>query len=59
MTRQDIRWQQRFQNYKKALVQLQEAVTLHHERTLSNIERQGFVKAFEFTHELAWNVMKD
>lgn len=59
MNQQDIRWQQRFQNYKKALAQLQEAVDLHHERALSNIERQGFIKAFEFTHELAWNVMKD
>ena len=40
-------------------MQLTEAVNLLHERPLSNIERQGFVKAFEFTHELAWNVMKD
>lgn len=55
----DIRWIQRFQNFKKALVQLTEAVNLLHKRPLSNIERQGFVKAFEFTHELAWNVMKD
>ena len=32
---------------------------LHSERPLSNIEQQGLVKAFEFTHELAWKVMKD
>ncbi len=55
----DIRWKQRFQNFQKALAQLTEAVDLLHQRPLSNIERQGFVKAFEFTHELAWNVMKD
>lgn len=55
----DIRWKQRFQNYQKALAQLTDAVKLLRQRPLSDIERQGFVKAFEFTHELAWNVMKD
>jgi len=59
MKENDIRWQQRFRNFQKALVQLTEAVDLLHKRPLSNIERQGFVKAFEFTHELAWTVMID
>ncbi len=59
MKENDIRWKQRFQNYQKALKQLTEAVDLLQQRPLSSIERQGFVKAFEFTHELAWNVMKD
>jgi nucleotidyltransferase substrate binding protein (TIGR01987 family) len=26
---------------------------------LSNLESQGLIQAFEFTHELAWNVMRD
>lgn len=56
---QDIRWQQRFANYKKALLQLQQAVELSSQRALSPLERQGVIKAFEFTHELAWNVLKD
>jgi nucleotidyltransferase substrate binding protein (TIGR01987 family) len=34
-------------------------VILLQKKPLSNIEKQGFVKAFEFTHELAWKVMKD
>jgi len=55
----DIRWQQRFGNYSRALMHLKEAVALFEQRPLSNIEQQGFIKAFEFTHELAWNVMKD
>ena len=59
MAEMDIRWKQRFQNYRNALAQLSEAVALKQKRPLSNIERQGLVKAFEFTHELAWNVMKD
>lgn len=59
MDNQDIRWQQRFSNYKKALDQLEKAINLANERDLSDIEQQGLLKAFEFTHELAWNVMKD
>jgi len=55
----DIRWLQRFENYKKALIQMTEAIELINARALSNIEKQGFIKAFEFTHELAWKVLKD
>ncbi|MDB5848470.1 MAG: hypothetical protein JWP29_2222 [Rhodoferax sp.] len=55
----DIRWQQRLDNFLRALKQLQSAVTLHAQRPLSDLEQQGMVQAFEFTHELAWNVMKD
>ena len=59
MNHQDIRWQQRFSNYKKALLQLKDAVDLSQQRALSNLEKQGVIQAFEFTHELAWNVFKD
>lgn len=44
---------------KKALLQLQSAVELSAQRALSNLEKQGAIQAFEFTHELAWNVLKD
>lgn len=59
MNHPDIRWQQRFSNYKKAVQQLQSAVALRNQRALSNLEKQGVIQAFEFTHELAWNVLKD
>lgn len=59
MNDQDIRWQQRFKHFQKALLQLTKGVELSQQRTLSDIEQQGLIKAFEFTHELAWNVMKD
>lgn len=55
----DIRWQQRFANYRKALARLDEAVQLKRQRELNPLERQGLIKAFEFTHELAWNTLKD
>lgn len=59
MTDTDIRWKQRLANYSKALGRLNEAVALSKRRPLSDLEKQGLIQAFEFTHELAWNVMKD
>ena len=56
---QDVRWKQRFENYLLALGQLGEAVRVIRTRPLSQLEEQGVIQAFEFTHELAWNVMKD
>ena len=55
----DIRWIQRFNNFKKALSNLTEAVKLSKKRELSKLERQGLIQAFEFTHELSWNTIKD
>ncbi|MGB8376529.1 MAG: nucleotidyltransferase substrate binding protein [Salegentibacter sp.] len=59
MAAEDIRWHQRLKNYEKALIQLNKATDLTKERDLSELERQGLIQYFEFTHELAWNVMKD
>lgn len=55
----NIRWIQRLSNFHKALIQLQEAVTLSQTRKLSNLEKQGLIQCFEFTHELAWKTLKD
>lgn len=52
----DIRWQQRFANYQKALAQLQKFIA---KGELNELEIQGLIQCFEYTHELAWNVMKD
>ncbi len=56
---EEIRWQQRFANYQRALQSLTAAVELSCERSLSDLEKQGLIQAFEFTHELAWNCLKD
>jgi hypothetical protein len=55
MANADIRWIQRFDNYKKALTQLDAAVALSKSRSLSDLEQQGLIKGFEFTFELAWH----
>ncbi len=56
---QNIRWRQRFDNYLKALRTLDEAMALAQQRPLSDLEQQGLSQGFEYTHELAWNVLKD
>ena len=59
MSSQDIRWIQRSNNFDKAFAQLKEAVELAQQRQLSKLEAQGLIQGFEYTHELAWNTLKD
>ena len=54
-----VRWKLRYNNFIKALQTLRRAVDLSGERELSELEKQGLIQGFEFTHELAWNVLKD
>ena len=56
MENQDIRWKQRFENFEKALSQLAKFIS---KGELNDLEEQGLIQSFEYTHELAWNVMKD
>jgi nucleotidyltransferase substrate binding protein (TIGR01987 family) len=72
---QDVRWHQRFANYVRALYKLEQAVAYmkqnfiedkEHETdseylgfVLDEILKEGLIQRFEYTHELAWNVMKD
>ncbi|MFE3869301.1 nucleotidyltransferase substrate binding protein [Flavobacterium sp. LS2P90] len=53
---EDIRWKQCFEKYLKALGQLQKFIV---KGNLNELEEQGLIQAFGFTHELAWNVMQD
>ena len=67
----DIRWVQRFANYQKALAKLRESVkffkleygTLKRKAEsgalVDEMLKEGLIQRFEYTHELAWNVMKD
>lgn len=53
---QDIRWKQRFEHFEKAYFQMQRFMA---KETLNEFELQGLIQCFEYTYELAWNVMKD
>lgn len=59
MAKEDIRWIQRFNNYRKALKRLREAIEQSEEEELSDLEQQGLIKAFEFTFDLAWKTLQD
>jgi len=52
----DIRWKQRFSNYRKALAQLTKFID---KGDLNELEKMGLIQAFEYTHELAWNLLRD
>ncbi|MDZ7891003.1 MAG: nucleotidyltransferase substrate binding protein [Rhodoferax sp.] len=55
----DVRWRRRFDNSQRAMHQLTLAIERKAQRPLSDLEQQGLLQGFEFTHELAWNVLKD
>lgn len=52
----DIRWIQRFHSYTKAFGQLREYVD---RKDLNDLEKQGLIKSFEYTYELAWKTLQD
>lgn len=71
---QDMRWEQRYSNYIKALQKLSQAVEyIKHNykedngsisdndsgHVLDEMIREGLIQRFEYTHELAWKTMKD
>jgi nucleotidyltransferase substrate binding protein (TIGR01987 family) len=72
---EDIRWEQRFSNFTKAFEKLRQAVEYIQEMlavsainaetssslnlVLGEMIKEGLIQRFEYTHELAWNVMKD
>lgn len=59
MDNKDIRWQQRFNNFKKALQKLKEAVEVYRKKGMDDIGKEGLIKRFEYTYELSWNTIKD
>lgn len=65
----DIRWQQRFSNFVKAMHKLTQAVEYIRQNftnkdepaidseladVLDEIVKEGLIQRFEYTHELAW-----
>ncbi|GAA4465888.1 nucleotidyltransferase substrate binding protein [Nemorincola caseinilytica] len=59
MSEMDIRWEQRFSNFKKALAKLGEVALQENIDDLSDLEKEGMIQRFEYTFELAWKTLQD
>lgn len=64
MEDKDIRWIQRFSNYRRALAKFNQAVEIvsnkmDWDEEVDDLLEEGLIQRFEYTHELAWMVMKD
>jgi nucleotidyltransferase substrate binding protein (TIGR01987 family) len=64
MVEKDIRWIQRFNNYRRALEKFNQAVDIISNKLewgeeIDDLLKEGLIQRFEYTHELAWKVMKD
>ncbi len=55
---QDIRWEQRFQNFDRSVSLLREPMARGVDH-LSMLEKEGVAHRFELLVELAWKTMKD
>ena len=58
-TNEDIRWKQRFQNFRRAFGLLRQAVGDKELESYSDLEREGIIQRFEYTFELGWKTFKD
>ncbi|HMN91465.1 MAG TPA: nucleotidyltransferase substrate binding protein [Saprospiraceae bacterium] len=56
MSKQNIRWKQRFQNFEKSLDYLQQAMQIEQPDVF---QKAGAIQFFEICFELSWNVIKD
>ena len=59
MKSQEVRWIQRANSFERAFNRLNAAVILAEQRELSDLEAQGLIQGFEYTHELAWKTLKN
>lgn len=56
---QEIRWIQRFENFRKALQNLEETRACIQDNGINKIYTMALIQAFEIAFELAWKTLKD
>jgi len=59
---EESRWLQRLQSYQRALTHLDQAMKIAREKelgALNDLEKQGLIKCFEMSFELAWKTLQD
>lgn len=56
MTYYELRWQQRFQNFSRTFLLLEQSTELENPNI---IERAGMIQFFEMAFEQSWKVLKD
>lgn len=56
MENQDIRWQQRFDNFERSLNYLRDSLQL---KDPDIIQQAGIIHFFEISFELSWHLLKD
>ena len=63
MDKKEVRWVQRLDSFRNAFERMSEAVEMTSLYSIKNRETELFLDAliqrYEFTHELAWKLMKD
>ena len=65
--KKDIHWELQFSDFRKALAKLAIAIEIFRPNDEENLEleevddllKEGLIKRFEYTRDLAWNVMKE
>ncbi|MEB2778997.1 nucleotidyltransferase substrate binding protein [Algoriphagus persicinus] len=56
MSNEDVRWIQRFANFRKAMNHLENSLQIPHPDI---VQKAGIIHFFEMSFELAWNMVKD
>jgi len=58
-TANPLRWKYRFDNFQRAFLLLREGIETLVERPLSQLEKEGLIRRFEYTWELVWKTLRD
>lgn len=58
MAKQDVRWVQRFSNFREALEKLRSGAG-EFDEDMSDLEKEGLIHRFQHAFEMAWKTLED